>query len=115
MCFVTVGAVVAVAAAESVVDLAFVELVAVEAPFDYSPCTDCSLLAVAASSCSDFGDSSYHTSAAVAAVVVEDTSCSADWGSSSFVVVAGAAALAACQGTARFVQGCPFGPGRAED
>ena len=104
MCFVTVE-VVAVAAAELVVDLAFVALVAVEAPFDYSPYTDCSLLAVAvaaASSCSDFEGSSCHTWAAVAAVVVEDTSYSADWGSSSFVVVVVEAALAACPGMACF-------------
>lgn len=102
MCFVTVEAV--VAAAESVADLAFVAVAAVEAPFDYSPYTDCSLLAVAAaSSCSDFEGSSYHTWAAVAAVVVvEDTSYSADWGSSSFVVVVVEAALAACPGMARF-------------
>ena len=102
MCFVTVEAV-AVAAAELTADLAFVAVVAVEAPFDYSPYTDCSLLAVAAaSSCSDFEGSSCHTWAAAVAVVVEDTSYSADWDSSSFVVVVVEAALAACPGMARF-------------
>lgn len=99
MCFVTVEAVVAVA--ESAVDLAFVALVAAGAPFDYSPYTDCSLLAAAAaSSYSDFEGSSCRTWAAVAAAA-EDTSYSADLGSSSLVAAVVEAALAACPGTAR--------------